>query len=100
MTDDQSKEILARFTLHEFLLEVWYANWLADMSEQDAEAFARDFENRMHSPRAMWDAGNIPVSSDYPVSQHSIELARRFLNKVRSRSRELRTKRSQAQLNQ
>ncbi|WP_439611478.1 hypothetical protein [Reyranella sp.] len=40
--DDQILELTGRLSAHEFLLEVFIANWMADMRPEHIKAFADD----------------------------------------------------------
>ena len=91
MTDDEQVQLLARVTALEHLLEMGYANWMAQMTAAEFSEFQRQFESRL---RATWaadvEANGISSSFGTDVVREAQGIAARFWKKVRDRERDIR----------
>jgi hypothetical protein len=92
--DENITQAYARLTCHEFMLEILYANFLADMSATDAQSFASKILSRSQSA---WMAPDVDKdfaeNNGLKVVQDSHAMTSRFLEKALARSTEIRAER-------
>lgn len=93
-SDDQAVQAFARLTVHEFMLEILMANWLADMPEGQSQEAIATLGNRFR--RA--EAAAPPSLDNQSIDRWMLdvqELQAHFLAKVSRRCSEIRAARLQ-----
>ena len=85
MTTEEHVQLQARLTALEQLLEVGYANWMAQMTEAHSEEFRRQFESQL---RTIWPLAASEVNAE--IVRDAQGIAVRFWKKVRMRERGIR----------
>lgn len=84
--DDNLVQVYGRLTAHEFLLEVMYANWLAQMPELQARQMSSDLRKRVRKAYTAPDANQSEAEAiGLQVVQDSEVMTERFLRKVEAR---------------
>ena len=95
MNPEETTQILSRIAALEYLLEMGYATWVAQMTENEIEEFQRDFETRLATT---WVASQVDpfvgrTEFDADVIREAQGLAIRFWKRVREREAAIREKR-------
>ena len=82
--DEAILQAYARLTAHEFLLEVMYANWLAQMPESNAERMLADFRSRMKRAYTTHDADQ-QAAEDFglQIARDAEQLMARLVQEVK-----------------
>lgn len=93
--DEAMLQAYARLTTHEFMLEIMYANWFANLPEANAKQISADLRSRMRRAYSSPDAAADVTNSDLRVAADAAVLADRFLDKVDRRAAEIRAKQFQ-----
>ena len=89
--DEAMLQAYGRLTAHEFLLEVLYANWLAHMTQADADRTISELRNRMRRSYSAPDADqSMAENFGLQIVQDAKQLMDRFLKKVEARTSEIR----------
>ena len=80
-------EIIARLSVHEFLLEISYANNLVQIKEKNAEAFVEDLKRRMKTGHVSPNAHQ-ELAEEYglKIQQRAVEIMEDFLEKALDRA--------------
>jgi len=96
--DEAIIQAYGRLTAHEFLLEIMYANWFAQMPEPQARRMSSDIRSRMKRAYSAHDADQSSAeTSGLQIMQDADVLADRFLQKVEKREAEIREELSRDQ---
>jgi hypothetical protein len=95
MTLEEKTQILSRIAALEYLLEMGYATWVAQMTDNEIEEFQREFETRLAT---IWVASQVDpfigrTEFDTDVIREAQGLAIRFWKRVREREAAIREKR-------
>jgi hypothetical protein len=97
MKDEETDQLLARVSALEYLLEIGYATWMAQMSTTELMEFDRQFDQRL---RTTWPLAVEPFGS---LSERNPEILReaqaisaRFWKKAREKERDIRLARKTA----
>jgi hypothetical protein len=85
MRTEEQVELAARVTALEQLLEVGYANWMAQMTPAHSDEFRRQFEAQL---RTIWPLAASEINAE--VVRDAQGIAARFWKKVRTRERAIR----------
>lgn len=95
--NEELLQAYARLTSHEFMLEVLYAQLLAQMPEAAAEDMKRNINRQSRMAYTAPDA-NPAIANNYgmQIAQDATVLTERFLEKVSRREREIREQLAQA----
>ncbi|MCH7806946.1 MAG: hypothetical protein IH995_07370 [Proteobacteria bacterium] len=80
-------DIIARLSVHEFLLEILYSNNLVQIKEKNAKAFVEDLKQRMKKGHVSPNT-NQKLGKDYglKIQQRAVELMDDFLEKALDRA--------------
>ncbi|MCH8172555.1 MAG: hypothetical protein IIA70_04510 [Proteobacteria bacterium] len=80
-------DIIARLSVHEFLLEILYSNNLVQIKEKNAKAFVEDLKRRMKTGHVSPNT-NQKLGKDYglKIQQRAVELMDDFLEKALDRA--------------
>lgn len=94
--DEAILQAYGRLTAHEFLLEVMYANWFANLPELNARQMTADLRKRSRSAYSAPDADQ-PSADNYglQIMKDSEVMTGRFLQKVEKREAEIRARLAQ-----
>jgi hypothetical protein len=92
VASDEKIQVLARIVALEYLLEMGYATWVAQMTDAEIEEFQRDFEMRLSTT---WVASQVDPfigrsEFDTDVTREAQGLAVRFWKRVREREAKIR----------
>jgi hypothetical protein len=95
MSPEEKTQILSRIAALEYLLEMGYATWVAQMTDAEIDEFQRDFETRLATT---WVASQVDpfigrTEFDEDVIREAQGLAIRFWKRVREREAAIRAKR-------
>ena len=97
MDKEEKTQILSRIAALEYLLEMGYATWVSQMTENEIDEFQRDFETRLATT---WVASQVDpfvgrTEFDADIIRAAQGLAIRFWRRVREREAAIRKKRSE-----
>ena len=87
--NDALSQAFSRLTVHEFMLEIMMANWLASMPQEEAKQFISQLRQ---GSRKLWSAGQ-PTMDDAEIDRWMADihtLQNHFLDKVSRRVDEIR----------
>lgn len=96
MDDDATRQAYARLTVHEFMLEILYAQYWAQGSPADAEEARRNILRLMRQAYAAPDVDPAALEDVFPLLRDAELLAERFLEKVILRAGQIREAQAQA----
>jgi hypothetical protein len=99
MSSEERTQLQARIAALEYLLEMGYATWVSQMTNEEIEEFQRDFESRLSTT---WVASQVdPFSGQSDFDKNLIRdaqgIAVRFWKRVRDREADIRQKRKNRQ---
>ena len=80
-------DIIARLSVHEFLLEILYSNNFVQIKEKNAEAFVKDLKRRMKTGHVSPNE-NQELAENYglEIQQKAVEIMDDFLEKALNRA--------------
>lgn len=98
MTDEMSDwdiQASARLTSHEFLLEILYADWLAQLPKEAADAIAEQIIRKTRSSFAAIDADPDAIeAAGFQVVSNSTAMTQGFFDKAIARADDIRRQKS------
>lgn len=89
--DDQGRNIYARLTMHEFVIEVMLANVIASLSKNQADVFLNDLKRRA---RSGWTTDQAEGDNPdiLPMMQDISRMIENMAEKASRRSEEIRAR--------
>jgi hypothetical protein len=93
MKSDEQTQIQARLGALEYLLEMGYATWLSQMTNEELREFERDFEGRIEATWLTTKGDPFIGQMDPDVVREAQGLTVRFWKRVRDRESEIRRER-------
>ena len=92
--DEVFVKAYAKLTVHDFLLEVYFANWVAGMSEDEGRGVLNDLSERVrYRSRAPADAA-ADQDAAFQIQATAAEMMDEFAAKVRQRAADVRAQRT------
>ena len=80
-------DIIARLSVHEFLLEILYSNNFVQIKEKNAEAFVKDLKRRMKTGYVSPNENQkLAEEYDLKIQQKAVEIMDDFLEKALDRA--------------
>ncbi len=85
--NETTLEIIARLSVHEFLIEISYANNFVQIKEKNAEAFVEDLKRRMKTGHVSLNANQkLAEKNSLNIQQRAVEIMDDFLEKAFDRA--------------
>jgi hypothetical protein len=94
MTEQERDEVFARVTALEYLLEIGYATWMAQMSVEEFREFEWEFEQKLRTtwPLAVECFGEAKVPEP-EIIREAQAISARFWKRARDKERDIRNTR-------
>ena len=90
MTIEPTDEISARLVCHEFVLEVIFANLLAEQDEETAERVMSDLVDRVRNHSYIRDdATEEEAGRLFSIQEETVRVMERLVEKVRERTKNI-----------